>query len=668
MQSIRAKLLITVIATLVCIFLISTWANVRTIGDHIKRQIDQFGASLVEERGAQLVLWLASKRQETMLLASNPQLLNPPREDVQSRVDFLSQQHEQSLSYYDNIFYVSITDRDYFAHFDNEVVALSQDYEGFTYIKKAANSGQQYLSTPFNSSFSSEYIIMLANPVIANNEVIGVVAAELSMTRFTALLVDLIDDIGSLAFIVDKQGKVIAHPDLSLPGVATVRSDHIRGLKDQADAIMGEPSGHVPLVGQSGNEVAYFRSLMDADSWVLLYITPAAIFNAPLTETQTWLVFSNLVAVSLVAGVIYLVTQALTRPLRQMVGVMNDIATGDLTQRVENISNDEVGQAARYANLMADGLANIIRELKGLANIIATSGQQIAASIEESSGGLEQSSNLATEIGSNMQLNATSVDQTKNSAEQVAGSAQIVSQLTGEAAQECATAVRQAATGGEAVVEVANAMTEISSSSEQVLELVGNLTDSAQRIEDMLELITQISEQTNLLSLNAAIEAARAGEMGQGFAVVASEVRKLAARSTHAVDEVGELVEDIRRKVDGTSQAVKHSNAIIHQAEDRSRLTLTTIDSMVASINNVELKISQVAEAAAEQAVNSNAIREAVTNIAAATQETSAGSQELGAALEEQVAILADIEDTVGELTQMVQKLDQMMHRFKLEE
>ncbi len=184
----------------------------------------------------------------------------------------------------------------------------------------------------------------------------------------------------------------------------------------------------------------------------------------------------------------------------------------------------------------------------------------------------------------------------------------------------------------------------------------------------MLELITQISEQTNLLSLNAAIEAARAGEMGQGFAVVASEVRKLATRSTHAVEEVAELVEDIRRKVNSTSLAVQQSNTIIHQAEDQSRFTLTTIDSMVASINNVEIRIRQVAEAAAEQAVNSNAIREAVTNIASATQETSAGSQELGATLEEQVAILADIEDTVAELTQLVQRLDQMMQRFKIEE
>lgn len=668
MQSIRAKLLIAVIATLVGIFLISTWANVRIIGGNVEDQIENYGTTLVEERSTHLRLWLSSKRQETQFLSSNPQLITPPKEDVQSRKAFLKQQHEQSLGSYENIFYVDITDNGYLAYLDAQTVKLDSSFSGLTTLENAADSRQQRTSSPFKSDISNEYIILIASPVFANNEVIGIVAASLKMEAFSYLLADLVDTDGSLAFLTDNQGTVIAHPEPTFQGVAKLSTDHITGINTQADSILSESSGSVSYSGEHGTEYAYFRRLADTDGWVLVYTAPATAFNAPLVQARTWLIFSNLLAVALVAGVIYLATETITRPLRQMVGVMKDIATGDLTQRVDVVSGDEVGQAARYANLMADGLAGIILQLKGLANTIVTSGEQIAASIEESTGGLEQSSNLATEIGSNMQLNAASIDQTKNSAQQVAGSAQVVSQLTGEAARECSTAVQQANTGSQAVVEVADAMTEISTSSEQVNQLVDNLIDSAQRIEDMLELITQISEQTNLLSLNAAIEAARAGEMGQGFAVVASEVRKLATRSTHAVEEVAELVEDIRRKVNSTSMAVQQSNTIIHQAEDQSRFTLTTIDSMVASINNVETRIRQVAEAAAEQAVNSNAIREAVTNIASATQETSAGSQELGATLEEQVAILADIEDTVAELTQLVQRLDQMMQRFKIEE
>lgn len=668
MQTIRAKLLVAVITTLVGIFLISTWANVRIIGGNVEDQIDKYGSTLVEERSTHLRLWLLSKRQEVQFLSSNPQLIAPPKEDVQTRKAFLKQQHEENLSFYEDIFYVDITEGGFVAYLDERTVRLDSSYEGLPTLENAADSRQQRTSSPFRSDFSGEYIIIIATPVLVKNEVIGIVAASLNMKDFNYLLADLVGTDGSLAFLADKQGTIIAHPDTSLQGIASLTTDHIPGIQTQADTIMGESSGATTYIGEHGLEYAYFRRLADTDGWVLVYTAPATAFNAPLVQARTWLVFSNLVAVALVAGVIYLATETITRPLRQMVGIMKDIATGDLTQRVDVITGDEVGQAARYANLMADGLANIILQLKGLANTIVTSGEQIAASIEESTGGLEQSSNLATEIGSNMQLNAASIDQTKNSAQQVASSAQVVSQLTGEAARECATAVQQAYTGSQAVAEVSDAMTEISTSSEQVNQLVDNLIDSAQRIEDMLELITQISEQTNLLSLNAAIEAARAGEMGQGFAVVASEVRKLATRSTHAVEEVAELVEDIRRKVNSTSMAVQHSNTIIHQAEDQSRFTLATIDSMVATINNVEVKIRQVAEAAAEQAVNSNAIREAVTNIASATQETSAGSQELGATLEEQVAILADIEDTVAELTQLVQQLDQMMQRFKIEE
>lgn len=667
MQSIRGKLLLAVIATLLGTFLISTVTNISLIGGNVQEQIELYGTTLVAERAQHLTLWLSSKRQEIQYLSVHPQLVTPDRSDMQSRISFLNEQHGYHLSSYESLFFV---DTDYHGYLHGQVIQFNETYAAYNTIFNALDSRQQRVSTPFRSDFSNNFIIIIASPIISlDGQLLGVVAASMRMQDFSNLLVNLVDpDINSSAFIVDSQGTVVAHPNPQIIGRENIlTTSAIPGISSKADVIMIEPFGNVLYQGE-GSEYAYFRRLLETDGWVLVYTASADAFNKPLIQTRTWLVISSLVALALVAGVIYLVTEAITRPLRQMVSVMGDIATGDLTQKVEVTSDDEVGQTARYANLMADGLTNIIRELKILANTIVTSGQQIAASIEESTSGLEQSSNLATEIGSNMQLNAASIDQTKNSVQHVAHSAQTVSQLTGEAAAECATAVHQATTGSQAVADVADAMTEISSSSEQVNQLVDNLIDSAQRIEDMLELITQISEQTNLLSLNAAIEAARAGEMGQGFAVVASEVRKLATRSTHAVEEIAELVEDIRRKVDSTSHAVHHSNAIIHQAEDRSRLTMSTIDNMVTSINNVEQKIRLVAEAAAEQAVNSNSIREAVANIAASTQETSAGSEELGATLEEQVAILADIEDTVAELTQQVQRLDQMMQKFRLDE
>lgn len=665
MRSIRAKLLLAVLSTLIAVFLISTLAQLFQVGNNVQEQIELFGTTLVSERAQHLTLWLSSKRQETQYLSVHSQLISPAPTDVQARIDFLHQQHSDHLSSYDNLFFI---DSSMTGYMNDQVVRFNdQNYSAYKTLEDAADSRQQRVSSPFRSELSNNFVILIATPVISTDgEALGLLAATLSMQDFSGMLVDLVKpETNESAFIVDNQGTIVAHPDVRIIGRENIHTTQaIAGIETQAENIMQQPFGNVTYKGQ----YAYFRRLLETDGWVLIYTASASAFNRPLIQTRTWLIFSNLLAVALVGSVIYLSAEAITRPLRQMVTVMGDISTGDLTQKVQVVSDDEVGQTARYANLMADGLANIIRQLKGLANTIVTSGQQIAASIEESTSGLEQSSILATEIGSNMQLNAASIDQTKNSAQHVANSAQMVSQLTGEAAIECTTAVHKATTGSQAVTEVADAMTEISSSSEQVNQLVENLIDSTQRIEDMLELITQISEQTNLLSLNAAIEAARAGEMGQGFAVVASEVRKLATRSTHAVEEIAELVEDIRLKVDSTSDAVRHSNVIIHQAEDRSRLTMTTIDSMVASINNVEQKIRQVAEAATEQAINSNSIREAVANIAAATQETSAGSQELGATLEEQVAILADIEDTVAELSQHVQNLDQMMQRFKIDE
>lgn len=666
MHSIRAKLLLAVLATLMATFLVSTLANVKLVGDIIQEQLNQNGATLVQERANHVSMWLANRYQEMHHLASHPQLITPPADEVEPRSQFLDEQFDLFSAFYESLFFV---DTGLTGHLPDGTIQLSDRTQAEQAFDRALQTRQQVVSYPYPSQIGAAQVIAIATPILdLDGELLGILGATIDLRQFSALLADLYSHTrGSFAFIVDSEGTLISHPNPGLISTANIKATQaIPGISEVADDILTEPEGMVSYRGE-GTEYAYFRRLLETEGWVLVYKVSGAVVSQPLAQTRNWLTFSNILAVGLVAGVIFLVTEAITRPLRQMVQVMGEVATGDLTQKVEVLSQDEVGQTARFANLMADGLTNIIREMKNVANAIVSSGQQIAASIEESTSGLEQSSNLATEIGSNMQLNAASIDQTKNSAQHVADSAQVVSRLTAEAAEECATAVHQATTGSQAVADVVSAMAEISASSEQVNQLVDNLIDSSQRIEDMLELITQISEQTNLLSLNAAIEAARAGEMGQGFAVVASEVRKLATRSTHAVEEIAELVEDIKRKVDGTSKAVSQSNQIIHQAEDRSRVTMSTIENMVNSINNVEQRIRQVAEAAAEQAVNSNAIREAVANIAASTQETSAGSEELGATLEEQVAILADIEDTIGELSAMVQKLDQMMQRFKID-
>jgi methyl-accepting chemotaxis protein len=353
MQSIRAKLLVAVIATLVGIFLISTWANVRIIGGNVEDQIDNYGSTLVEERSTHLRLWLSSKRQEVQFLSSNPQLIAPPIADVETRKTFLKQQHDQNLSSYENIFYVDITESGYVAYLDERTVRLDSSYQGLTTLENAADSRQQRTSSPFRSDFSGEYIILIATPVLVNNEVIGIVAASLNMKDFNYLLADLVDTDGSLAFLTDKQGTIIAHPDTSLQGIASLTTDHIPGIQTQAETIMGESSGATTFTGEHGLEYAYFRRLADTDGWVLVYTAPATAFNAPLVQARTWLVFSNLVAVALVAGVIYLATETITRPLRQMVGIMKDIATGDLTQRVDVQTSWLTDWQTLFSNLKA---------------------------------------------------------------------------------------------------------------------------------------------------------------------------------------------------------------------------------------------------------------------------------------------------------------------------
>ena len=422
MRSIRAKLLFAVLITLVGTFLVSTLAQLRLVGVAFSnKSINTEPPWFRNAPNTSLCGCPANGRKSsTFPFIPSWLLLTPP---MWVRVAFLQQQHADHLSTYENIIFVDAGLKGISAIRPS----VYQDNPAYETLVNTLESRQQHISSPFLSDLTDSFVILIASPILSSNgELVGLLAATLRMQDFSAMLSDLIEpEYNQYAFIVDSMGTIIAHPDASLAGRDNIQTTQaIPGISAQAEEILQHPYGVVAYQG-AGAEYAYFRRILGTDGWILIYTAQARAFNRPLTQTRTWLVFSNLLAVALVSSVIYLRAEAITRPLRQMVTVLGDIATGDLTQKVDVVSDDEVGQTARYANLMADGLAGMIQQLKELANIIVTSGQQIAASIEESTSGLEQSSNLATEIGSNMQLNAASIDQTKNAVQYVADSAQM---------------------------------------------------------------------------------------------------------------------------------------------------------------------------------------------------------------------------------------------------
>ncbi|MGO1626662.1 MAG: methyl-accepting chemotaxis protein, partial [Halomonadaceae bacterium] len=311
----------------------------------------------------------------------------------------------------------------------------------------------------------------------------------------------------------------------------------------------------------------------------------------------------------IVALVAIWLVRRLVRPINQTASAMRDIAQGrgDLTQRLDVTTDDEIGALAEQFNAfverMQTTLVNVRRsvyEVHHAANEMAQGSEELASRTEQAAANLQETSSSMEEITSTVNHSSESAQQAN------------------QLATSTVTVARQ---GGEAMTEVEQTM--------------GNLNDSAARIGEIITMIDGIAFQTNILALNASVEAARAGEHGRGFAVVAQEVRDLASRSANASSEIRGLIDTATTYTRQGSETVQRAGA--------------TMREIVDSVIRVTDVIAEISAGAREQNAGISQVNTAVTEMDTMTQQNSSMVQQTSStaeAMRDQAARLSELVDT----------------------
>ncbi|HEY8025740.1 MAG TPA: methyl-accepting chemotaxis protein [Burkholderiaceae bacterium] len=310
--------------------------------------------------------------------------------------------------------------------------------------------------------------------------------------------------------------------------------------------------------------------------------------------SSTWLMAGILFAsVSLAALFLMRIAGKLVRQLggepAYAAAITARIAAGDLTGEIDTHKSTEDSLLMAMKN-MRDSLARIVTEVRiGTENIATASGQISSGNMELSSRTEGQASALEQTAASMEELTSTVKQNAENSYE----------------ANLMAKSASQIAIKGGSVVA-------------QVVETMGSINESSKKIVDIIGVIDGIAFQTNILALNAAVEAARAGEQGRGFAVVASEVRNLAQRSAAAAKEIKTLIGNSVEKIDVGAQLVDEAGK--------------TMDEVVASVRRVTDIIGDITNASNEQTSGIAQINQAIMHMDSATQQNSAMVEEAASA------------------------------------
>jgi methyl-accepting chemotaxis protein len=277
----------------------------------------------------------------------------------------------------------------------------------------------------------------------------------------------------------------------------------------------------------------------------------------------------------------------------------------------------------------------------------------------------EDVSTTIQQIARGAEDQATKIAEVHHLMQEMQDSMREVEKKAGEASGAVDKATLTAQAGGKMARGTIERITSLNETILKNSEGIHRLGGKSKEIGRVVEIISGISEQTNLLSLNAAIEAARAGEQGKGFAVVADEIRSLADRVGKATEEIGFLIQEIQDETQVAVNSMEKSANEIQVSRDGIKKMEKSLDEIVEVIENVVTFTKSISDLTALQTQRYGKIVHSIQDINAVSEESAASTEEVSASTEEQTASMEQVTATFKELSAMAEELRQMVEHFK---
>jgi methyl-accepting chemotaxis protein len=482
--------------------------------------------------------------------------------------------------------YVNVAERGYF----KDIFSGGKDFAiGDVAISKAANEPTVILVKAVNGP---------------DGKLRAGIAFEIKMSTLSAISSSIKLGKTGYGWMVDKNGLIIAHPtaDLILNlDLSDADKQGFRGMDTFEKDMASKDSGSGRYWNKAGTAlVTYYAKVPTSPGWVLALTLEKQELDSTVSGLMSLLYIVLVFGVLAAIFVSILIAQSIVKPIKTVVGAVENIASGELSLKGLDVDytrkivarSDELGVLGQNMDKLFGSLTAIVGSIRTASGQVQTGSEQLSSTSQVLSQGANEQAASIEELSASVEELASTIKQNADNTAQ----ADALSRRVAQNAEE----------SGRAVGETVTSMKEIASK---------------------ISIIEEIARQTNLLALNAAIEAARAGEAGKGFAVVASEVRKLAERSAKAAGEINELS--------------KKSTSVAAEAGTR-------LAELVPDIKKTAELIQEISAASSEQSSGADQIAKGVTQMDQVVQQNASSSEELAATAEELAAQATKLVETIG--------------------
>jgi methyl-accepting chemotaxis protein len=564
------------------------------------------------------------------------------------------------LDHYEMLF-VSDLEGNYF-----DSLRLNGDISDRDYFFRVLNEGKTVISDPVSSKSTGEVVIITAAPIRdADGDIAGVFGGSMQIGS-------VVDQINSeefgdtgYAFMLNKDGVLVAHPNKSLILKSNFLTDESESLSEAAARMVKQEAG-TDFYESEGIEKIISYEPIKTTGWSIAVTAE----KDELLNTVNGLRIMSLCVGLVLAAVISIITGLLisksVRPLGNMADVTNYVASGNLQVRASVKTKDEIGILGQNFNNMIEKMKGLLVETRDLGINIASSTQQISSTSEEASRAAEQIATTVSELAQGAGEQSMSAQKGRDMVMEAISEMNKINEAISNSAQLTDKSKEAVESGVELAEYQKEKMAENKNATDSMGSRISVLSEKSSQIDQIVDVISNIAEQTNLLALNAAIEAARAGEQGRGFAVVAEEVRKLAEESQTATGRIAELIIQIQGEIKETVHETKAVETIVYEQEKAVVQTTGAFQNIQNCIADLEQNIQQVSNAVRMLSSNTDSIGKAMDDITRVAEDSAAGTQQVSAAAEEQAAAVEQIASSAEQLAGIAEKLQYSISRFKL--
>lgn len=340
-----------------------------------------------------------------------------------------------------------------------------------------------------------------------------------------------------------------------------------------------------------------------------------------------------------VVAVTFILASNISRPLKRLANVALEISKGDLTIEIPiEKRSDEIGTLSNSINIMVRNLREQTKELVNVVNVLASSVSEITVTLSQVSSG-------ATETSS-------AVSETTSTVEEVKQTVFLSNEKTKKVSTSSKESLEVAKVGQNSTEESVEGMKHINVQMQAIAESILALSEQSQNISELIESVDNISEQSNLLAVNAAIEAAKAGEFGKGFSIVAQEIRNLSEQSKYATKQVRNILKDIQKATNTAVMTTEKGIKLVEKGVDDVSRAGEAIENLMENVNIAAQSVLQIETSSQQQLIGMDQVALAMEGINEASFQN--------------VESMRQLEEATRNLEEMGQNLKKIIERYKV--